>query len=126
MKDMHSVSYMDKTVFTVLVFESNCSQEQEHVSFPSRVNEPTCQDSTHDARDALDLSQVVVDEVLVAGGVEERWIAEHAPQLGGDCPIGCLNGLGTHVEGLPHQSAVPQDAHTGEQKGTTCLKGELL
>lgn len=72
----------------------------------------TCQDSAGDPRDALNLRHVVVHEVLVAGGVEEGRVAEHAPQLGGDCSIRRLDGLGAHVERLPHQGAVAQDAHT--------------
>lgn len=76
---------------------------------------PTCQDSAGDARDALDLRHVVVHEVLVAGGVEEGRVAEHAPQLGGDGAVGRLDGLGAHVERLPHQRAVAQDAHAAEE-----------
>lgn len=74
---------------------------------------PTCQDSAGDPRDALDLRHVVVHEVLVAGGVEEGRVAEHAPQLGGDGAVGRLDGLGAHVKRLPHQRAVAQDAHAG-------------
>lgn len=84
---------------------------------------PTCQDATGDPWDALDLTHIVGNEVLVTGSIEERWITEHAPQLGGDCPISCFNGLGTHIKALPHQCAVPQDTHTAEKKGTKRLSG---
>lgn len=80
--------------------------------------ERTCQDSTGDARNALDLSHIVVHKVLVAGRVEERRITKHAPQLGGDRPVSRLNGLGTHIKSFPHQSAVAQDTNTGDKKGT--------
>lgn len=79
-----------------------------------RGTRPTCQDSAGDPRDALDLRHVVVHEVLVAGGVEEGRVAEHAPQLGGDGAVGRLHGLGAHVKRLPHQRAVAQDAHAAE------------
>lgn len=76
---------------------------------------PTCQDSAGDPRDALDLRHVVVHEVLVAGGVEQRRVAEHSPQLSGDGAVGRLDGLGAHVKRLPHQRAVAQDAHAAEE-----------
>lgn len=82
------------------------------------VDERTCQDSTGDARNALDLSHIVGCKVFVAGRVEERRIAKHAPQLGGDRPISRLNGLGTHIKCFPHQSAVTQDTNTGDKKSS--------
>lgn len=65
-----------------------------------KPDEQTCQDSTGDPRDALDLRHIVGCKELVTGSVEERRVTEYAPQLGGDCPISCLNGLGTHIKVL--------------------------
>ena len=80
------------------------------------LNEPTCQDPAGDPWDALDLSHIVGCEVFVAGGVEERWVTKHAPQLGGDCPVSRLNGLGTDIKRLPHQSTVAQDAYSADKE----------
>lgn len=92
--------------------------------YRSKWDEPTCQDSAGHPRDALDLRHVVGCEVLVACSIEERWVTEHAPQLGGDnCPISCLSGFGTHIKRLPHQSTVAQKTHTAGKRSTKCLSG---
>lgn len=81
---------------------------------------PTCQDPAGDPRNTLYLSHIVGSKVGVAGCVEEGRITENAPQLGGRCAISRLNGLGANIKGLPHQSAVPQDTHTGENARPKC------
>lgn len=102
--------------------ELSVTQQYRKMITGSKTNEPTCQDSTSDPRDALDLSHIVANKVFVTGSVEKRWITEHLPQLGCDCPISCLNGLGTNIKGLPHQSAIPQNTHPRGIEKHTILK----
>ena len=69
----------------------------------------TCQDATGDAWDALDLRDVVVGEVLVAGGVEGLGVAEGPPQLGGHRVVVYLHHLGAHVVRFRQQRSVSQN-----------------
>jgi len=71
----------------------------------------TCQDATGHSRDSLDLANVVVCEVIIAGGVQELGVTEASPKLGGDRAISPLYGLGTNVKALRHKSPVPEHTH---------------
>lgn len=76
----------------------------------------TSQDATGDSRDSLDLANVVVGEVIIAGGVQELWVTEGSPKLGGDRGISLLYGLGTNVKALRHKSSVPEHTHPIQDK----------
>ena len=77
----------------------------------------TTEDSAGHSGDSLDRGHVVGSIVSITGGVEERRITEHLPELSGDGAVSHLHRLGTHIKVLPHQSPVPQDTHTGEGRG---------
>lgn len=93
---------------TILVLQATPTE-------PRRTNSLclfTFEDAAHDARDALDEGHVVVDKVLVAGGVEEGRVAEDAPQLGGDRTVATLQCFGAHVEPFGDQRAITQQTHS--------------
>lgn len=73
----------------------------------------TCQDAAGDPRDSLDVRDVVVGEVLVAGGVEGLGVAEGPPQLGGDGVVVDLHHLGAHVVRFRQQRSVSQNTDSG-------------
>lgn len=52
--------------------ELSVTQQYRKMRIGSKMNEPTCQDSTSDPRDALDLSHIVGNKVFVTGSVEKR------------------------------------------------------
>lgn len=66
----------------------------------------TSDDSTAQAGDALDLCQVVLEEVLITLHALVARQAEPFPQLTGHCEVSRHRGLRAHIKTIPHQSPV--------------------
>lgn len=60
----------------------------------------TLDEAAGSARDALDLSDIVHGEILIAGGIEEAGGAEKLPELGANCLVPLHHHLGAEVEAM--------------------------
>lgn len=79
---------------------------------PGRWSSPsppilTQEDTTGHTRNALDLSDIVLHKVLIAGGSQAGAVAEEAPERGGYRAIADNLHFGTGIKVAIRQRAVP-------------------